>query len=88
MDPSRETLALADRYPGQISWDYDRAEIIADGVVHAIGLCLGTHRRPHDRRDRSQDRTHRNRANLGLRHRPGDDAGVVSRLQHVASLAR
>jgi len=41
MDPSRETLASADRYPGQISWDYDRAEIIADGVVHAIGLCLG-----------------------------------------------
>src|SRR4030095_14472982 len=30
-----------DAYPGQINWDYDRAEIIADGVVHAIGLCLG-----------------------------------------------
>jgi hemolysin III len=41
MNPSREDLASADRYPGQISWDYDRAEIIADGVVHAIGLCLG-----------------------------------------------
>jgi len=41
MNPSREVLASADRYPGQISWDYDRAEIIADGVVHAIGLCLG-----------------------------------------------
>jgi channel protein (hemolysin III family) len=41
MNPSRETLATADRYPGQISWNYDRAEIIADGVVHAIGLCLG-----------------------------------------------
>ena len=27
--------------PGQISWHYDRAEIIADGVVHAIGVCLG-----------------------------------------------
>jgi hypothetical protein len=27
--------------PGQISWDYDRAEIIADGVVHAIGVRLG-----------------------------------------------
>jgi hemolysin III len=27
--------------PGQISWDYDRAEIIADGTVHAIGVCLG-----------------------------------------------
>jgi hypothetical protein len=26
---------------GQISWDYDRAEIITDGVVHAIGVCLG-----------------------------------------------
>jgi hemolysin III len=22
-------------------WDYDRAEIIADGTVHAIGVCLG-----------------------------------------------
>jgi hemolysin III len=26
---------------GQSSWDYDRAEIIADGVMHAIGVCLG-----------------------------------------------
>ena len=41
MNPSRDLLASSDRYPGQISWDYDRAEIIADGVVHAIGLCLG-----------------------------------------------
>ena len=41
MTPSREVLASTDRYPGQISWDYDRAEIIADGVVHAIGLCHG-----------------------------------------------
>jgi hemolysin III len=30
-----------DRTPGQISWHYDRAEIIADGIVHAIGICLG-----------------------------------------------
>jgi hemolysin III len=29
------------RSPGQISWHYDRAEIITDGVVHAIGVCLG-----------------------------------------------
>src|ERR671922_1335046 len=41
MNPSRDLLASSDRYRGQISWDYDRAEIIADGVVHAIGLCLG-----------------------------------------------
>src|SRR5919197_1191992 len=27
--------------PGQISWHYDRAEIIADGEVHAIGVFLG-----------------------------------------------
>jgi hemolysin III len=29
------------RCPGQISWHYDRTEIIADGVVHAIGVGLG-----------------------------------------------
>jgi predicted membrane channel-forming protein YqfA (hemolysin III family) len=34
MNPPRER-------PGQISWHYDGAEIIADGVVHAIGVCLG-----------------------------------------------
>jgi hypothetical protein len=41
MNPSREVLASANRHPGQISWNYDRAEIIADGAVHAIGVCLG-----------------------------------------------
>src|SRR5262245_25467965 len=30
-----------DRCPGQISWEYDRTEIIADSVVHSIGICLG-----------------------------------------------
>jgi hypothetical protein len=41
-DFSRDVLAsLPEICPGQISWDYDRAEIIADGVVHAIGVCLG-----------------------------------------------
>ena len=39
---SRERRASSlDAYPGQINWDYDRAEIIADGIVHVIGLCLG-----------------------------------------------
>src|SRR5262249_34055815 len=37
----REFVAMPDRCPGQISWHYDRAEIIADAVVHAIGVCLG-----------------------------------------------
>ena len=32
---------MPNRCPGQISWHYDRTEIIADGVVHAIGVCLG-----------------------------------------------
>src|SRR5262249_36120463 len=42
MTTSRNVLASSpDIYRGQISWDYDRAEIIADGVVHAIGVCLG-----------------------------------------------
>src|SRR5437870_2730096 len=39
MNLSREPLP--DRCPGQRSWHYDRAEIIADGVVHAIGVWLG-----------------------------------------------
>ena len=33
--------APADLAPGQIAWNYDRAEIIADGVVHAAGIVLG-----------------------------------------------
>jgi len=41
MNPPRELVAMPDRCPGQISWHYDRTEIIADGVVHAIGVCLG-----------------------------------------------
>src|SRR5258705_11799943 len=39
MNLSREPLP--DRCPGQRGWHYDRAEIIADGVVHSIGVCLG-----------------------------------------------
>src|SRR5262245_51639136 len=27
--------------PGQITWDYDRAEMIADGAVHPTGVGLG-----------------------------------------------
>src|SRR5260370_41588567 len=42
MTTSRDVLASSpDICPGQISRDYDRAEIIADCVVHAIGVCLG-----------------------------------------------
>jgi hemolysin III len=26
---------------GALRWNYDRAELIADGVVHAIGICTG-----------------------------------------------
>jgi hemolysin III len=26
---------------GQVDWNYDRAEIIADGIVHAVGIALG-----------------------------------------------
>jgi hemolysin III len=26
---------------GAVFWNYDRAELIADGVVHAIGICFG-----------------------------------------------
>ena len=26
---------------GAMHWNYDRAELIADGVVHVVGVCLG-----------------------------------------------
>jgi hemolysin III len=26
---------------GAVRWNYDRAELIADGVVHAVGVCFG-----------------------------------------------
>ncbi|WP_296523339.1 hemolysin III family protein [Rhodoplanes sp.] len=29
------------KQPAGFSWDYDRGEIIADGVIHAIGMCFG-----------------------------------------------
>ena len=39
MNSSRDVLGGG--HPGQINWVHDRAEIIADGVVHVIGVCLG-----------------------------------------------
>jgi hemolysin III len=30
-----------DGRPAGLSWNYDRAEIVADGIVHAIGVSLG-----------------------------------------------
>jgi hemolysin III len=37
-DSAPVSAALA---PGQVAWNYDRVEIIADGVVHAAGIVLG-----------------------------------------------
>jgi hemolysin III len=38
-EPTPETTPETCR--GQISWHYERAEIIADGIVHAVGVSLG-----------------------------------------------
>ena len=32
---------VTDPHPGQIEWNYDQAEIVADGVIHAAGIVLG-----------------------------------------------
>ncbi len=40
----RREVALFSSPPGvrgEVSWDYDRAELIADAVVHAAGIVLG-----------------------------------------------
>ena len=26
---------------GAVLWNYDRAELIADGIVHVVGVCFG-----------------------------------------------
>jgi hemolysin III len=40
--PSRHSLEPSPQAcPGRISWDYDRFEIIADGIIHATGISLG-----------------------------------------------
>ena len=33
-------MPIGYRPPVEFSWDYDRGEIIADGVIHAIGVCF------------------------------------------------
>src|SRR2546425_10435583 len=33
--------AMDDSRPAGVPWNYDRGEIIADGVIHAIGICFG-----------------------------------------------
>lgn len=33
-------MAIDSRQPPEFTWNYDRVEIIADGVIHAIGFCL------------------------------------------------
>ncbi|WP_407179378.1 hemolysin III family protein [Bradyrhizobium sp. STM 3562] len=36
--PGRRHIAAE---PGAIDWDYDPLEVIADGIVHLTGVCLG-----------------------------------------------
>jgi hemolysin III len=41
-DPvSSGSAASSSEVPGKIRWNYDRIELIADGVVHATGVVLG-----------------------------------------------
>jgi hypothetical protein len=37
---TNETLQQSSRRPFDLPWNYDRTELRADGVVHAIGLGL------------------------------------------------
>jgi hemolysin III len=39
--PPSDQAAAQPRRRGEISWNYDRLEIIADGIVHAAGISLG-----------------------------------------------
>ena len=34
-------MVISSGQPANVTWDYDRVELIADGIVHAIGVSLG-----------------------------------------------
>jgi hemolysin III len=34
-------VAMENERPAGFPWDYHRSEIIADGMIHAVGICLG-----------------------------------------------
>jgi hemolysin III len=34
-------MIISDGRPASVAWDYDRVELIADSIVHAIGVSLG-----------------------------------------------
>jgi hemolysin III len=34
-------MVISNGQPASVTWDYDRVELIADGIVHAIGVSLG-----------------------------------------------
>jgi len=34
-------MVISNSQPASVTWDYDRVELIADGIVHAIGVSLG-----------------------------------------------
>jgi len=34
-------MVISNGQPARVTWDYDRVELVADGIVHAIGVSLG-----------------------------------------------
>jgi hemolysin III len=34
-------MVMSDGRPAGVTWDYDRPELIADGILHVVGLILG-----------------------------------------------
>lgn len=40
VSPSYRSACLPDGCPRSLVWDYDRAELVTDGIVHAVGLGL------------------------------------------------
>src|SRR6266436_4555589 len=34
-------MVSSNSWPAEVTWNYDRVELIADGIVHAIGVSLG-----------------------------------------------
>jgi predicted membrane channel-forming protein YqfA (hemolysin III family) len=38
---SASAVRMNNKRPAGFSWNYDRDEMVADGVIHVIGICFG-----------------------------------------------
>jgi hypothetical protein len=81
-------MVLMDGQSAGVTWNYDRAELLTDGIIHVAGALPRS-----DRGNRAHNhhlqycRWRRSGIDRCLRGRTADNAGALRRLQPLAALA-